>query len=940
MDLYSHGIPPPSTTNPYVARGEAASTPTSVSGGRQYSIRSRTDESNPETSKVFAEAALQIAAETLRAIHKDPIWKEIGGIDAADLTKRIASTKAQVEKLEFAIDEAEKQLSLSIETLDKKTYLKLSNKCREMKAELLSLQASLKLYQDFQTNEAAQQALEIARNTQEWCQKLSRLSRHHATVSPELLNEGAELKRQLEGSADNPLTKQILEEASKLLQETLASVIPEIERHNPLMFRRAEREKFKGEKSQVIQQLTQLSSGGQAQAVRRLTTLGRLFHQQEGTNFEHSLNQLNAETSKLLEKVAAGKATDEEKQILSNLHRRLQQTEERYQNIRLVIGNQAALQQFRERAICQISIQALRNRITAVSELLTDQHSSTLQKAAAITQQIGIALGEQGQKQAEAFYSACSQLETLEQQARDHPPKNELAKSLLDAKIAQLITELESASAHIFSRESKTYQAEKASAEKMAASVALTSKEREQALSFLTKAMTRLTMFTEDADLRATVDLCLGTMDEATKDLLPKDLVSRYQKTTGPEKNRGEWQKKITRANALIQQYKVSLSKRPLEMQDLNALVQCAKDLKALDLFTDSARLLATLQTEIPVELTTAERKALESPPTSPSPEEQKAIEIALTKLMFLALHSPNPTTRDTAKKKVLDFLNTNAFKLEYQSLITSLRQQAVIQEFVLAQLPSIGVKMEALKKTEGAIGAVRDIFNTVKNPWIQTLLTPASLGIPANGDVLTYSTLDPMEVEQYIKFRQDIALLKNQKLAQRERSWEGVVQLREAHDRANNASSLKYQSEYDSCLATLRAAQSSLNTWAGTITEDKRKLAHALLAEKPRFQEKIHLARRLSLRVSQDKRSERIDEMLGPLLYQACCMKPPRDEDLVEQLPHLLLKLYEQDPTIFQKPSQILPLLKLYCDTHPKLVPDQVKSDVQNIPLGNLRAY
>lgn len=898
-------------------------------------------------SKLTADVSLEIAEEKLRSIRRDPLWTHLSSIGQGELSSRLSSLNREIQGIEAALQESKKAIEECRGALTKKEYNQLSTRYIELQSELLSLQSSVALYTaEMSSRQVTSQVLNLAKEAQLNCRTLLVRSHGHIltdtsepskTLATESIAQIRKTKQEIEKRLDDkgpnepsPLEAKILTEAAALLQGTLTAVIQETETHRPLIFNREKKASFKQHKEETITQLKRLQTGGAVSTlvVQELSSIGRTVHHHHLESVEQSLTKLNAQLTALMAKVTRGEATAAEKTELDFLRTRLEKIQKRYDALPLAIGEHASSEQFQGRAVLHVAIVAQQQRVAVLNEVLTSQ-GTTVQAIAGVRKLIGKALGEQGLKRASTFFSACQQLRDLEDQRTKLPHPRSLAQTMVDKQIEQLVSELQAASVEIFSNTSAAGQKEAAAAGKMAAGLRLSFDEQQQALSYCTKAMTKLTLFSLDEGerkkLTTMVDLLLLRGGEVQKGSLPQPLLTSYQAPSSAEKKPSG----APKAQELIDTYRTTASKPDLTIEDLSTLTQTEQTLASLGLFDGAQSLLTPIKTAHRVVVTEEEMKLLRKPPERPSEEDKKRLGTACAKLMFLAVYAPDQNTRDQSFTQATTFLTAITNRLEYLPVLEGLRNERVAQAFLSSRLNLPSEETDDEKELNKRVDTIFE-----SSLWAQGLVTPATVGAGAIGT---------RETSLRLSFRRDMALLRTyvptlaaKKTAQ-QRSWNEVVQLVAAYDRVNHFA-LKSPKEDEE----IRAFKSQLDGMASYITDDKQQLALEVAGIERGVRATVHKAARLSFS-SQKKSFERLEEVLGPGLYSACWQPHMVRENEKKAMVLLINTLYQDYPTLFEcsPPTAMARLLKVFVNKNSSIcstLNQELKEKLKTIPDDGLQ--
>ena len=781
-----------------------------------------------DAKEVF-ESKLQELSQGISAVQEKPIWADLENVRTEELGATISRQKETISQLETKLREAQKTLLESSRALGKNEFIRLSQKCSKMQADLLSLNESLTAYQDLEKPEVTS-AVACAKNAQIACQLVNRNSRKGKfdEISSSVGNITdllAQISTQL-ATEKNETAIKILKESAELIQGTLEKAAENIGKRTPRSFsprlfpnqktiNDLKIEKVRTNTSIAIQiAAVKKLTGKDHVAVLRLTYSGRSIHREQVKDLKASIKKISDSTSELLNKVATGKASETERAMVKDLQNRLKAAQDRYNALEMAIGKKASQEQFTERSICDTAIKSLQMRIKSLDALFSGPLEAFSTRSTVVVSQIGKALNTTGQERATAFYEACNALEGMELYLLSLQSKgtctDPLALRILQSKIDLLRSQLETASATIFSLESKTAQAEQECAGKKVSRIALTEKEQRQVIPFLINAMTKLTLFDftgpEANALRAIVDLCLHEMTQEAQGALPKELLKRYQDTTGPEKNGVAWKDQIEKSWKFIEDFDTNLvaANKNLDFfgnyksvddklevpEKIDALIRLERDLEKMMLEVDLSiynkvkESSERLKKETPIELTREERKLIENLPKAPTFDEKRNIQLALVKLMFQARHHPDTNVRKQKKAEAIALMNEMGFNVEYQSVYEALNKQEIIKDF-RKDLPPLPLPNPTIVRSrEGRISTAKEwvnkIFTDSSSHWAQNIVSTDA--IPFLQDEGEKS-----EVQEYITFHQDLALLKGNDKAlirkKNECSWEHAARLKRAYD-------------------------------------------------------------------------------------------------------------------------------------------------------------
>jgi hypothetical protein len=971
MSEFPQGLPQglprlPETSAPPIPVGEGSPRQSVGQMGRRL-----VSLSGPAVTRQDAEAAkrtftgvLQNILAELQELEEKPLWEGAESLSGDALSSAIQGKERKIGELEGQLKTAKENLALAGKAL-KGSYTERSQQVLQIEAKLNALRASLEVYKTLSTPEVTK-AVDLAKKTQEACQRLSQMSRHQtafsdSNVRAEYTKTVGELnayKRDLstmstemeakaaKGDAVAAAALKIYNEALNLLRGTADRVKATIQEVPPPIVNpgltlhplRAIRDarKFFGIKKLEIADLVQTLTPVPGK-VQRLTHSGRQIHAQEVHDLEESLRDLENKTTRLLDKVATGKATEADRQTIQELKGHLEAARQRYEDLSLTIGRKMASGQFIGRAVCLASITVSQNRIEAIEAAFSDAIEKISDYSTQILGSLSTALRSEGQKRAVAFYEACVTWEDLRDQVEGLATKNPLARVILEQKVKQLQDQLKSASGSVFALQSDREREEQESAIQIASGVA--TKDRRQAIPFLINAMTRLTVFAmsesdnpqeikEATELRTAVDLCMRQMSPEELEAMPQELLERYQKTTGPKKGERSWNEQIGATHAAIVDFGKQLAKTKKQLsllgnyqsvedqqevlEAIDQLTVCeqklASDEASLDpeIFGATKRSFDRLKEETPIELTPKERKLIESLPRLPKPpssEEKKTIQLTLAKLMFQARHHPSEQVRKEKEEQAERLIGAMGFNVEYRSVLADLSSHKVMQEFQSTiqlkplDLPPglpLGVREEKERQWVDAIFADSSLV------WAQTILTADSLQILPE---------DREKVDAHIRFQQDLVFLRQNvpMLSKKKPSWEFAARLQGAYDRVKQASDPALRVQLDSFERELAEY-----TKRSSISDDKTKIARGALEGAPKGESR-YFTERIVEEEDRDKKLERMNGVIVPLLREAISGEPQKNPKLVQALPKILARFIEIDPDFLTRYPETLPLLARY---------------------------
>lgn len=932
-------IPPPPIPEWARAGRQKPSREQSVEkGGRKYSPQlSLETRQSAQAAKQLCEKTLAEISRKLQEIQRIPVWKELEGLTSEELTKRIEDLRIEIGALKTQLSNAKLQLESSSAAL-KKDFASLSRKYAQMEAEVHALEEQLKVYTDFQGSDTAAEALQMAQETQSACQELSSLSRHNLTDLAnvhegnnftkidtsirKLKKQKADIKQKLDAvrkasgkTPQDTLTEQILSDALELLQGTVSQVAKRVQDHHEIHFHARNRKIVSQRMDSFNRDLSALSDG-KSHSTLRLTFLGRLIHQREIETLEGSLKVLEQKTSDLVEKVATGKVSEAELSLLRILQKQLAAVEKRYKSLQVTLGKAASEEQFRERAICQTSIDALNARINGLEEVIVKK-KLLVEGTEFVTRQLHTALNSKGKQRAIAFWEACAKLNDLTEQIEKQPAQSPFAQNLLQNKIQQLRDQLQAASGTIFDVRSDEELTERNLAMQFASGMGIRSEGNEKAIIFLIKAMTQLSMFSphfqekdkeksealrtaelqKAQELRAMVDLCLDRLSELSEEeksslpQLPPGLLEMY-KTSAPAEGAQEWTAQIKSARQMISSYATLLWAEHPGAAECNALAKCERDLQTAAtsmnpvILKIAQQAIGELKQEFPITFTPEEEQCIKQLPISPSLQDKRIVKATLAKLMYQALYSTKLSVQQDARKKAIALLEQMGFSVEYQSVFEEIRDTQLILDFqktIRNALPRVFV--EPTPGEDRVSIAQQSAYNIFLHEppclWAQTLLT---------ADVLIegLTESEKAEVQEYVQLLKDHAfLLRNQDVLTRKKdacSWDHAVRLKRAFDHCDTAPSL-----HDEPL--LRDYRAGINAYMDKchITDDKKRIAQGILdstgnkktSDAEYYQTRLGVEGSLIKKGSvkqkdQDLQIDRLFRVVGPILLEALQAEDP----------------------------------------------------------------
>jgi hypothetical protein len=901
------------------------------------------------------ERAIKSLSKDLK--HLSETWEGLQSLPEDRGETLISQTSGNITALKEQLRRAKQDLTSLGEGVGRAEFVRMSQQYGVLESHLHSLEAS----RDEYTKLRGTLALSTARNAQQVCQELSRLSHHKQQLSDtfstqqgtdQLLGQLDKLRKMQdeirEQMAQNPIVgeKKILSEALELIQGTISAVRKRIESYN---FHPSKMDKTAFEKKkELIESTLNLLSDRKPHSILRQTFFGRIIHRHQLEKLEKTLDVLAKQTLELADNVAKGNASESEISLLENLESRLEKTKKRYESLTITIGRKASPEQFRERAILQASISLLENQIAGLGEVLREK-SEVTKGSAEVTTLIGKSLAAKGTERATVFYEACEKLNALKKQLQEIPPKNSFAQKILQSKIDQLNSQLETAAATIFSLVSPSKQEleEVQCATKLASRIPLKPSEKEPVNAFLIKTMTRLVAFklsdAEAAPLRAVVDLCLTNLSDEEKKQLPTTLLNSYQTEFG---NNDEWQKGIAEANDFLKEFRTDLLKSDKGLTDLAQLEKLETKLIAMKeslpgpIYEALLVSVKELKKETPIALSSEERQVFEHLPSSPSDKQKLLVETALTKLLYLARHGADSSSQNEAMEKAKNLMNAIGFKVEYQSVFETVRKHDVMKEFPSIPTPDLRLTPELplptpYERLGQAKKYVDQIFaaNKEQNPWVCLCITVESLPftpeeLGENGRKI---------ITDYIHLRQDIALLQvnTPTLSKKDPSWDYAARLHVTFDRAS-ASQLATEipqesktkiSEYTGkisitsdktriCKAVIQEAETDAKAMAAFFEARKSNQPIPTPESKKKDKDAEYFQTRIKQEADTDKKLERMNAILVPLLTEALQEKPSKNQDLVNKLPQILDQLLKIDRNFLTSNPGTLPLILKYVAT------------------------
>lgn len=729
-----------------------------------------------------------------------------------------------------------------------------------------------------------------AKETQDLCQQLNVLSRHKPIYANKLPNESytslldqlktkkAALEKGMNEAKENSPERHIYQEALQLLHGTAHVVKERIAAQSPPLFSfPSTKEAFRSQRRELENKLEAMIPQGTTPSILRLNLSGRVVHHRQISALKDQLVTAEREMSALLKTMAAGTWSPDDTKRVATLQARLDQLKSLHENLQVTYGKAAPGTQFVQRAALQASISALESNVIALQTFAETDAGQAFSQSTTIVGQLSIALHAKGQKQATAFYEACQQLHDLEEKLSAYekkPPVNSLIQRMLDDKVSQLRAQLQNAAASIGEKERDK---ELKSVDKWARSpqgVGMSSKDRQQALSFLTKAMTLLTLFDLPEDqkllLQAKVDLCLRQMSEDGRAQLPEKLTKSY---TSLPSNSPDWSNKIEAAGKFLEEYSQLVQKERPTQGDLNNIFACYQRLAHFQtkLPTEVYSIIDQQRIELTedhfVELTPQEEAFVKSIPDKPKPEQQRAIESALSKLMLQVLYGPEGS-RQSAFIKLQTILQHMGANVDYQPLIDRLRAQPLLSTF----LKSVFTQNKDTVSKETDIEAL-----LTKYPWATQLI---DLDMLPGTEKLSPTGKQALEAQ--IQQRKDLALLEENRAliapprwwqASPHVSWQRAARLKLAFDRCETRGSFAPPNEQ---LGVDYRENLDAYMNRSLLTPHKKETAEAAIqhAQAPatpatqRYQQRI-------LDVSEEKRVNRTYQMLGPILIQAIKIPP-----------------------------------------------------------------
>lgn len=951
--IHELGVPPkpPSTPAPSI-RGVMGKRLVSSSGLKQ----------DAEVPKKIFLGKLRDISEAIQEIEEAPLWEGSESLSGEALQGAISAREQKITDLEEQLKTAEGNLASSGTVLGR-DYKQLSQQIMQIKAKLSVLRSSLELDKTL-GNPVVKDAIQLAKQTQEACQKLSQMSRHNVAFrDPQTCEEyqkaitalmgyreqlslmavanGASLPTaDPQGDVDRAMAAKICNEAIVLIRGTAQRVTTTLKAISPpivnpgltLHPRKAmneAKEAFKTKRDQTVRVLEALG-GWEAEPdsrVQRLTHSGRQIHAQEVHDLEESLRELETKTARLADKVAAGTATEADRQTVNELKEHLKAARQRYEGLSLTLGRKMSPEQFLSRAVASVSIEGLQKRIDAIEAAFSSGIEQISGRSTKILEQLSVAMKSKGQQRALAFYEACATLERLQDQVQEFAPENPLARTILQQKVEQLTSQVQSAAQTVFGLEGSPERAERESAIDIGSGVATPN--REQAVPFLINVMTKLTMFSDVPDqealaLRATVDLCMSQMSPEELKGIPEELLQRYQEVPVPEHEGPSWAEQIKDVHKSIVEFGTQLAKTSktltffgnytsVEDQEevleaIEQLTVCEQKLAnskaSLDpeVFTAYKDAFDRMNTHTPLEFTKKEASLIKSLPQSPTPEDKATIKLALAKLMFQAVHHPDERVRQAAVAQAFDLMAKMGFRNEYQSVFAELQNLKVMGEFHRTVLRST-VQSIHVPQTGTAMAQARARVDMI----FSSEASSAGLQKILAADVFSEGLTAPerAQLEGYICLRQDLAFLKTAAatLPKKEASWDfaGRLQVVVVH-----VSSSPLREELDDDLmrriSDYRAKSS--------ISDDKLKIASGILEGAPPKDARYYTERIVG-ETDKAKQLERMNAIVVPLLIEAVS-GTVQHPTLVNALPQILSKLSIVNPMLLRSPL-IIDLLAQY---------------------------